>query len=241
MAAARSEGTDRARKRIVALAASAICVLAPTPALAETVIAGPAPVSYYNPTVEIAAGEPLDLLNLDLTAPHDVTSVDVGPGAKALFRSELIGFGASSPVAGAQDLGAGTYEFVCSIHSFMNGTLTVTGGDGGDGGDQSPPRLAIRPLDDRLAEVRKRGALEVRTKLNEAATVTLSAGAGGRGLEIASRKLKLKRGTTVANLKLNARGADLVDRAKRLALTIKATARDASGNARKQRATAELR
>ena len=236
-----------ARRFAVALAVSAAFVLLPAPASAETVIAGPAPVSYSNPQVEIAAGESLDLLNLDLTAPHDVTAVDVGPNAQALFRSELIGFGNTVPVVGAEDLPAGTYDFVCSIHSFMDGTLTVAGGGagggGGDGGDTKAPRLAIRPLDERLAKVRKRGSLKVRTKLGEAATVALSASAGSnqRAVEIASRRLKLKKGTKTARLKLNPRGAKLVKNAKRLEVTFKASARDASGNVRKQRATATLR
>ena len=57
--------------------------------------------------------------NLDVAA-HDVLSVD------GLFSTPLIGLGESTPVTGVEALAPGSYEFYCSLHANMRGTINVT-------------------------------------------------------------------------------------------------------------------
>lgn len=229
---------SRAR-RLGALAAVSF-LAAPGTALGAVVVGGPAPVTYMNPQVTIDPGESLDFLNLDATAPHDVTSVDVGANAEALFRSETVGFGVMVPVVGAESLGPGSYDFICSIHSFMEGTLTVRG-EGGGGGDSKAPRLSVRVLDRELEDVLDRGALRVRLKVNEAARVRLSATAGRREVKIASGRSKLKSGVTKTKLKLSGSGRRVLKQADRLRIAVEGKATDAAGNSRKQSARATLK
>jgi plastocyanin len=70
-------------------------------------------------------GGPLSFVNLD-TVQHDVVSVDKAPDGAPLFRSKLIGLGESAPVQGLERVKAGqSYEFFCSVHPGMRGTLYV--------------------------------------------------------------------------------------------------------------------
>ena len=43
-----------------------------------------------------------------------------------LFGTPLIGLGESATVAGVEALAPGEYEFYCSLHANMRGTITVT-------------------------------------------------------------------------------------------------------------------
>ena len=86
----------------------------------KNIIAGPGAVSlgYLTKNVTIKKGQKATFRNLD-TAPHDVKSDG------ALFKSNVITFGKSSPVNNVNKLAKGKYGFHCSIHPFMKGTLTV--------------------------------------------------------------------------------------------------------------------
>ena len=108
------------RVTVAALAALAAAVVAAPAARAdERVIAAPLSSGYVNPDVRIDQGEKLTFLNPDV-APHDVTSTEPG-----LFASETVGIGSEVPVTGADSLAAGTYDYICSVHTYMTGTLTV--------------------------------------------------------------------------------------------------------------------
>jgi hypothetical protein len=77
-------------------------------------------------------------VNLDI-ASHDVRSDDPGPdtqpwctqlnfpaGRCPLFFTGLIGLGQTTPVLGLENLEPGrNYDFHCSLHSWMKGTLVV--------------------------------------------------------------------------------------------------------------------
>lgn len=84
------------------------------------VVAGPgaAVTTYATPVVFIEQGQSLTFSNFDV-AQHDV---DARNGS---FQSELVGLGGSTPVVGVEALAPGSYEFFCSLHSNMTGTLTV--------------------------------------------------------------------------------------------------------------------
>ena len=210
-------------------ALAAACLAAPSVASAAQITAGPSPSTYGNPNVEIAGGESLTFLNLDLTAVHDVTAIDAGTGGKPVFRSEIIGFGTEAPVVGAEKLGPGSYDFLCSIHTFMTGTLTVSGGGGGGGGGKAPT-LMLSALEKKLAKVKKAGALKLRAKVNEAATVAVKVKAAGGGPKLASGSAELERGAGTVKAKLTKKGKRVVAKAEKLKLAVKGKATDADGN-----------
>ena len=79
-------------------------------------------------------------------------------------------------MTGADSLAAGTYDFICSVHPYMTGTLTVGGGGSGGGGghaghDMKAPKLSVKVLDTQISEVLDAGALSLQVKLDEPATV----------------------------------------------------------------------
>jgi plastocyanin len=220
----------------LAVLVGAAALAVPAAASGAQISAGPAPVSYSNPNIEIDQGEQVSFLNLDLTAPHDVTSIDVGSGAKPLFASETVGFLTEVPVVGAEALAPGSYDYLCSIHTFMTGSITVRGaGSGGGAG----PSLKLRALDRRLAKVERAGALRIETKLSKAATVTVVARAGKA--KVAYAKKKLGKGTDSLKAKLTSKGERLVSKADRLALELSARATDASGNTTRRSVDITLR
>ncbi|MGH2726653.1 MAG: PQQ-binding-like beta-propeller repeat protein [Actinomycetota bacterium] len=92
------------------------------------VVAGPGAVytTYLTPVTVVQAANPkLSFLNVDI-APHDVDHKP-GPGAPALFGSELIGLGQTEQVSFFGALEAGKiYDYYCSLHPGMFGKLIAT-------------------------------------------------------------------------------------------------------------------
>ncbi len=87
----------------------------------EAVIATGPGATYYGyltPVVTITKGEKVSYTNVD-SVRHNVSSTD------GLFRSELADSGGTVPVAGAESLEPGTYEFLCEPHPGMKGKLEV--------------------------------------------------------------------------------------------------------------------
>jgi polyvinyl alcohol dehydrogenase (cytochrome) len=81
--------------------------------------------TYGTPAMVTSVGGPLSFANFDLPQ-HDVVSVDKAPDGRALFQSGLAGLGEVVPVDGLDRVKAGqTYEFFCSIHPGMRGSLIV--------------------------------------------------------------------------------------------------------------------
>ena len=214
-------------------AIAVIALGAPAGASAAQITAGPGPSTYQNPNIEIDAGEAVTFMNLDLTASHDVTSVDVGAGAQPLFRSATVGFLTTVPVEGAEALGPGTYDFLCSIHTFMSGSITVrgTGGGGGGSGGGEGPSLKLTPLETKLAKVERAGKLAFKAKLDKPATVKVTAKADGT--KVAAGKGKLEKGTSRIAVKLTSAGKRLVAKGNRLKLAIVGRATDSDGNSSK--------
>src|SRR4051812_3771885 len=141
----------------------------------QTITATP-PNQFANTSVTIDQGDKVTFTNND-TVGHDVTSRAKGSDDKALFASETTSTGQSKPVNGTQYLTTGDYDFFCSIHPNMTGTLHVTSagtpaqrpgggttspppsGGGGGGSDTAAPNISLRLLDAKLSTVRQRGAL----------------------------------------------------------------------------------
>lgn len=109
----------------VALAATAILIAVPA-ALAGGQVSAVPRDRFATRTVVIAQGQVAVLHNSD-TNRHNVTSTGSVAGSGApLFVSRTIGRGQSSAINGTQYLRSGHYSFICSLHSFMTGTLVVT-------------------------------------------------------------------------------------------------------------------
>lgn len=227
-----------ARRRLLAATAGACCALpAGVAAADETIIAGP-PIQYYTGSITIDQGEKVTFTNLDI-ADHDVVARDTDATGAPLFKSELIGRGASAPVVGVERLVTGSYAFFCSIHVEMAGSINVTSagtpapggptpGPGG-GPDKTPPKVKLRVVDARIAAVLKRGALNVRVSTNEVATV---------GIVASAAKTRIASGTTsadpsaprIVSLKLTAKGRKKLKQSKRLTISLRAQASDGGGN-----------
>jgi hypothetical protein len=179
--------------------------------------------------VTIAQGESLVFRNIDVD-PHNVTASQAGPDGRPLFASETIGPGKQAPVHGAEYLPTGRYGFLCSVHPFMTGTLTVSGGGtpkprpgggtpaSGPAPDTTPPSVRARRL------VSRRGRLRVRVGVDEPATVTVIVRAGRRVLG-RHETIFVRGGTHLVTV-----------RARRRATRIDVRAVDASGNAARTRA-----
>lgn len=129
------------RRPALLLAAGALLLASPgaqaAPPVPSLAVAGPqAPiVGFATPTVLSVQGQALTFANGDTTG-HDITSkatkpVKVKYGKKyytiqvPLFRSENIAAGGTGPVVGVEGLKPGTYQFFCSLHTSMTGSLMV--------------------------------------------------------------------------------------------------------------------
>lgn len=91
-----------------------------------TVLAGPGAsvTGYITPVMSIQKGGKLYFRNQD-TAAHDVTGQQKGTNGQPLFRSSRPPANRIAEVKGADKLGPGTYDFYCSVHPSMIGTLRV--------------------------------------------------------------------------------------------------------------------
>jgi plastocyanin len=111
---------------------------------------------YGTSTVTIAQGESVTFANNDIDS-HNVTATANGADAKPLFASATISLGQTARVDGTQYLATGSYQFDCTLHPFMKGTLVVTsagspvprpgqasGGSGPSSGAGSTPAPSTR-------------------------------------------------------------------------------------------------
>ncbi len=215
----------------------AALVAAPAAYADQRVIAAPLSSGYVNPDVTIEPGEKLTFLNPDV-APHDVTSTEPG-----LFASETVGVGREVPVTGADSLAAGTYDYICSVHPYMVGTLTVGGGGSGGGGghgghDMKAPKVSVKVLDKSISKVLDAGRLSMQIELDEPATVRPVAAADGT--KVAKGRASLSSGTSRMTAKLTSKGQSLLRDARKVDLELTLIAADAAGNAAKRTSTAKL-
>jgi plastocyanin len=114
------------------------------------VVAGPGAfqAGYATPVALAGPGVGLTFHNLDLPR-HDVVAHHAyGPddnpwceaypaGACPAFWSPLVGLGESAEVLGLDQLETGVYEFYCTAHPWMHGTLVVAD-DGGAAASLDP-------------------------------------------------------------------------------------------------------
>jgi len=221
----------------------AAAIVVPPASADQQITAGPGQ-RYNTPAVTIAQGEPLTFANRDLAA-HDVTASAAGDDGKPLFASPLINQGETAFVEGSQFLTTGSYAFVCSIHTFMTGTLTVSAdgtpvprpGVGGAPPDTTAPKLAVALKTGTVRKARADKAVTIVTDLDEAARITAKAVLGGR--TIGTLRASLGSGASKLRIKLGAAARKQL-RAGR-AITVKVTAKDGAGNRATRSARRKLR
>jgi plastocyanin len=222
-------------RRALAVAAAALALAAPAAGADEQIEAGPG-TQYLTTAPAIDQGERLTFRNLDVTG-HDVTSRLIGLDGKPLFGTPVIGTGSSALVVGSQYLTTGSYDFYCSVHPFMRGTLTVTAAGKPVARPPRPdtraPGVAVEIVSADLAEVAKSGRLRVSFHTDEAATVVASgsARAAGKTFKLAkvTRKAHANRPVRVA-LGLSGKGQEAMKRASKASFRVSVRTRDAAGN-----------
>jgi plastocyanin len=232
------------------LAVAAGAALLPAAAQADQRIEAATRDRYAATTVSIDQGERLTFRNGDLSGhSHDVTAKDPGPGGGPLFSSRIAGPGEEVSVDGSQYLTTGSYEFYCSIHSFMRGQLNVTANGTpvprpGGGEDRVPPDLSIALRRASLRKLVRSKRIVVRTSLDEAATLKLRGvlKRGRRRATIATRTLRLDRsGTRAVSLRLTRGGRKLLRGRSSALIEVRARATDAAGNRSLKRAARRYR
>lgn len=133
------------KKLSIALAALSLAVLGPfqpASAVDQDYVTGPAGpfIGYTVPFIVASQGDAINFINLD-AFEHDVVSYRKQPGLGAPWCAEagfvtagscpviwtpLIGITGQTPVLGMDLVQPGeNYEFFCSIHANMEGTLVV--------------------------------------------------------------------------------------------------------------------
>jgi plastocyanin len=218
-----------------------------------TIYAGP-PNQFFQGDVTIAQGDAITFTNLD-TVPHDVTASAKGSDGKPLFASTQAGPGSSAPVEGVEYLTSGSYPYICSIHPFMTGTITVSsegtpkprpGGGPSPAQQQQPaadttaPGVSVKVLDTKRSKVRKRRSLQVAVTTDEPASVAITARSGNTVLAKGSAKLT-KAGTRKLSVKLTKAGLRAAKSKKPVPIKVEVAAKDAAGNASSSTATGRLR
>jgi plastocyanin len=94
--------------------------------------------TYYSQngsgTITVAQGDSVTFTNLDpptpygssLTLIYQVHSLTENAASPRFGTLNLVGFGGSANVVGVNTLAPGTYQFHCTRHIYMHGTLIVT-------------------------------------------------------------------------------------------------------------------
>jgi plastocyanin len=249
------------RGHLIKSAAASLAVLGVAAGAAwadATIYAGP-PNQFVGGDVTIGQGEKITFTNAD-TVTHDVTAAAKGSDGKPLFASAQAGPAQSAAVAGVEYLTTGKYEYICSIHPFMKGTITVSaagkpaprpGSGSGSGSGQPPqsspaaadtvaPATNVKVLDTKRSAVRKRRSLQLAVTTNEAATLAITARSGTTTVATGSARLD-KVGTRKVTVKLTKAGLKLVKSSQNLRIAVEIEARDAAGNASSASASGQLR
>ena len=85
--------------------------------------------SYHPSEITIVQGEPLEFTNLD-RPPHDVVALRNGPDGQPVFATEIIETGETVIIEELEKIPAGIYDFTCTLHPSMLGTLFLEEADG---------------------------------------------------------------------------------------------------------------
>src|SRR3954454_2993071 len=155
-----------------AACAAAVALVIPATSYADKTVTAETVWRFDASEYTIDQGEKLTFKNTDAVSPgpHNVTS-NAKNGDKPLFASKTIKNGEEAAVDGAQQLKTGSYDFICTVHPFMQATLKVTdkgtplpppGSQQQQPEQQPQPQQSQQPADTRAPTVR---ASVVRTPL----------------------------------------------------------------------------
>jgi cytochrome c oxidase subunit II len=116
-----STGTSSAATTTAATTTAAAAATLTIPMGAVT----PGNPAYEPASLTVKKGDVIDVVNKD-TSPHTVTSGTglEDPNAGKMFDTSIINAAASAQLATA-DIEAGEYDYHCTVHPFMTGTLKV--------------------------------------------------------------------------------------------------------------------
>jgi plastocyanin len=208
--------------------------LAPAASADETIYA--VPVDRYSSSgVTVDQGEALIFRNADLNR-HDLVSKQQA-GGKPLFGTPLLSTGGEAVVQGVQQLRGGEYQFFCTIHTYMTGTLTVSGAGAPSpapsSGDTTAPKVTVRVLDSSVSKVVKNGRLRVELTTDEAGNGSVQA-----TIKKGSKTVVIARGTrgfarpgkATVSMPLTKGGKSALKGRKSAAVTVTAQVKDAAGN-----------
>ena len=222
------------------LAATAVVSLLLVPAARadETVYAVPVD-KYSSDVITIDRGEALIFRNADLNR-HDLVS-KTQAGGKPLFSTPLLGTGGEAIVQGVQQLGGGSYPFFCTVHTYMTGTLVVTGAGTpapapppGGSGDTTAPKVTVRVLDSSVSKVRSNRKLRAEVTVDEGGNATLDATmkSGKKTVVIARGTRGFPRaGKATVSMALTKAGQSALKGKKSVAITVTSHVTDGAGNA----------
>jgi plastocyanin len=187
-------------------------------AQAEDITANVDCCTFVDGPFEQTAGEIPNFVNPPESTFHNVVANKPGPDGKPLFASETIGADDTSPVVGAQYLGAGTYHFICTLHGAgMSGDIVVTGGT-----PAARPKISVSIPNQKLKAVRKSGKVKVKVKgLSKATGVSLAVSKGKRILGSASKISLAKGATRTISVKLTKSGKKAIGNGKKVAIAVK--------------------
>jgi plastocyanin len=222
---------------LACVASSLALALGPAADLAaadQQIDAGPG-TQYLTTSVTMAQGERLTFRNLDMTG-HDVTARRLGADRRPLFGTPVLATGSTAFVGGSQYLTTGRYDFYCSVHPFMHGTLAVTAAGRPakrPPGDSRAPGVAVEIVSGKIHDVARSGKLTISFHTDEGATVRLSGGerVGKRAFALlaASRQVAANRPVRLT-LKLSSDGRKALAGARKAWFRVAAVTRDAAGN-----------
>ena len=222
------------RRAAAALALLGALLFAPAAQADETVYAVPVD-SYSSSVITIDQGEALIFRNLDLNR-HDLVSKQQA-GGKPLFGTPLLPTGGEAVVQGVQQLKGGDYQFFCTVHTYMTGTLRVTGAGTPapppGPSDTRPPRVTVRVLDSSVSKVVKNGKLRVEVTSDEGGNASLSASIkkGSKTVVIAKGSRGFtKPGKATVAMPLTKGGKSALRNRRSASVTVLAHVEDGAGN-----------
>ena len=222
----------------IAVRVVAILALAGGVAYADQTIYAAPESQFVGGDITIAQGEKVTFTNAD-TVAHDVTAIGKGADGNPLFASATTGPGQSNAVVGTEYLTTGSYQYECSIHIFMKGTITVSSSGtpaqrpGSPppsqpqpaGSNSTAPSVTVKVLDTKRAAVRKRRSLQLSVTTSEPTSISFTARSGKTSVASGNQSFQ-KSGTRKVSIKLTKAGLRLVKRSRALSVTVSARAAD---------------
>jgi plastocyanin len=158
---------------------------------------------------------PGDVAQLQVTgSTHNATASALGPDGKALFRSATVSSG-TTPVNGTQYLSAGTYQFICTIHTNMVANLVV----GGNGTPVPRPSVALQVTSKKISKVLKQGLLVQSTASAKVDGLSLTAKLGKTTIGTATNQ-SIAQGAVFETIKLTNAGKSKLRKLKKASITV---------------------